>query len=203
MAITTQVMEIYMQLFLPIILNTNDASEVIMKRKNQHGFSLIEVSLSLILICFGMLFSFYFIDITKMISNSQKISEDFSLIKNYCIKKSESMSPSNTSVIEHKSKDISKDIYLPHGYLIFMQKRDDNSYMCLSLLENNKKSFNLDQLYIISFLTGVEGAYYEKGEIKKPSILFSPVKVSSLNIPENQFSSSRMPALYFIGDERS
>ncbi|HFP1933246.1 TPA: prepilin-type N-terminal cleavage/methylation domain-containing protein, partial [Escherichia coli] len=26
-----------------------------MKRKNQHGFSLIEVSLSLILICFGML----------------------------------------------------------------------------------------------------------------------------------------------------
>ncbi|EFA5842139.1 prepilin-type N-terminal cleavage/methylation domain-containing protein, partial [Escherichia coli] len=50
-----------------------------MKRKNQHGFSLIEVSLSLILICFGMLFSFYFIDITKMISNSQKISEDFSL----------------------------------------------------------------------------------------------------------------------------
>lgn len=192
-----------MQLFLPIILNTNDASEVIMKRKNQHGFSLIEVSLSLIFICFGMLFSFYFIDITKMISNSQKISEDFSLIKNYCIKKSESMSPSNTSVIEHKSKDISKDIYLPHGYLIFMQKRDDNSYMCLSLLENNKKSFNLDQLYIISFLTGVEGAYYEKGEIKKPSILFSPVKVSSLNIPENQFSSSRMPALYFIGDERS
>ncbi|HBN0616667.1 TPA: prepilin-type N-terminal cleavage/methylation domain-containing protein [Escherichia coli] len=192
-----------MQLFLPIILNTNDASEVIMKRKNQHGFSLIEVSLSLILICFGMLFSFYFIDITKMISNSQKISEDFSLIKNYCIKKSESMSPSNTSVIEYKSKDISKDIYLPHGYLIFMKKRDDNSYMCLSLLENNKKSFNLDQLYIISFLTGVEGAYYEKGEIKKPSILFSPVKVSSLNIPENQFSSSRMPALYFIGDERS
>ncbi|KDT77034.1 hypothetical protein AB19_4652 [Escherichia coli 3-373-03_S1_C1] len=72
--------------------------------------------------------------------------------------------------------------------------------MCLSLLENNKKSFNLDQLYIISFLTGVEGAYYEKGEIKKPSILFSPVNVSSLNIP---FSSSRMPALYFIGDERS
>lgn len=174
-----------------------------MKRKNQHGFSLIEVSLSLILICFGMLFSFYFIDITKMISNSQKISEDFSLIKNYCIKKSESMSPSNTSVIEYKSKDISKDIYLPHGYLIFMKKRDDNSYMCLSLLENNKKSFNLDQLYIISFLTGVEGAYYEKGEIKKPSILFSPVKVSSLHIPENQFSSSRMPALYFIGDERS
>lgn len=192
-----------MQLFLPIILNINDASEVIMKRKNQHGFSLIEVSLSLILICFGMLFSFYFIDITKMISNSQKISEDFSLIKNYCIKKSESMSPSNNSVIEHKRKDISKDIYLPHGYLIFMQKKDDNSYMCLSLLENNKKSFNLDQLYIISFLTGVEGAYYEKGEIKKPSILFSPVKVSSLNIPENQFSSSRMPALYFIGDERS
>ncbi|HFP1897435.1 TPA: prepilin-type N-terminal cleavage/methylation domain-containing protein, partial [Escherichia coli] len=47
-------MEIYMQLFLPVILNTNDASEVIMKRKNQHGFSLIEVSLSLILICFGM-----------------------------------------------------------------------------------------------------------------------------------------------------
>lgn len=170
-----------------------------MKRKNQHGFSLIEVSLSLIFICFGMLFSFYFIDITKMISNSQKISEDFSLIKNYCIKKSESMSPSNTSVIKRKSEDIS----LPHGYLIFMQKRDDNSYMCLSLLENNKKSFNLDQLYIISFLTGVEGAYYEKGEIKKPSILFSPVKVSSLNIPENQFSSSRMPALYFIGDERS
>ncbi|EFB4871949.1 hypothetical protein CYM96_005085 [Escherichia coli] len=84
-----------------------------------------------------------------------------------------------------------------------MQKRDDNSYMCLSLLENNKKSFNLDQLYIISFLTGVEGAYYEKGEIKKPSILFSPVNVSSLNIPENKFSSSRMPALYFIGDERS
>ncbi|ENW0617885.1 prepilin-type N-terminal cleavage/methylation domain-containing protein [Escherichia coli] len=188
-----------MQLFLPIILNTNDASEVIMKRKNQHGFSLIEVSLSLILICFGMLFSFYFIDITKMISNSQKISEDFSLIKNYCIKKSKSMSPSNNSVIKHKSKDI----YLPHGYLIFMQKRDDNSYICLSLLENNKKSFNLDQLYIISFLTGVEGAYYEKGEIKKPSILFSPVNVSSLYIPENKFSSSRMPALYFIGDERS
>ncbi|KDU64382.1 hypothetical protein AB93_4504 [Escherichia coli 5-172-05_S3_C1] len=75
--------------------------------------------------------------------------------------------------------------------------------MCLSLLENNKKSFNLDQLYIISFLTGVEGAYYEKGEIKKPSILFSPVNVSSLNIQENQFASSRMPALYFIGDERS
>ncbi|HAV7718043.1 TPA: hypothetical protein JL064_004563 [Escherichia coli] len=188
-----------MQLFLPIILNTNDASEVIMKRKNQHGFSLIEVSLSLIFICFGMLFSFYFIDITKMISNSQKISEDFSLIKNYCIKKSESMSPGNTAVIKHKSEDI----YLPHGYLIFMQKRRDNSYMCLSLLENNKKSFNLDQLYIISFLTGVEGAYYEKGEIKKPSILFSPVNVSSLNIQENQFSSSRMPALYFIGDERS
>lgn len=188
-----------MQLFLPIILNTNDASEVIMKRKNQHGFSLIEVSLSLIFICFGMLFSFYFIDITKMISNSQKISEDFSLIKNYCIKKSESMSPSNTSVIKRKSEDIS----LPHGYLIFMQKRNDNSYMCLSLLENNKKSFNLEQLYIISFLTGVEGAYYEKGEIKKPSILFSPVNVSSLYIPENQFSSSRMPALYFIGDERS
>ncbi|WP_353047148.1 prepilin-type N-terminal cleavage/methylation domain-containing protein [Escherichia coli] len=90
-------MEIYMQLFLPVILNTNDASEVIMKRKNQHGFSLIEVSLSLILICFGMLFSFYFIDITKMISNSQKISKDFSLIKNYCIKESESMYPSNTS----------------------------------------------------------------------------------------------------------
>ncbi len=66
-----------MQLFLPIILNTNDASEVIMKRKNQHGFSLIEVSLSLIFICFGMLFSFYFIDMTKMISNSQKISGDF------------------------------------------------------------------------------------------------------------------------------
>ncbi|HFF9470287.1 type IV pilus modification PilV family protein [Escherichia coli] len=188
-----------MQLFLPVILNTNDASEVIMKRKNQHGFSLIEVSLSLILICFGMLFSFYFIDITKMISNSQKISKDFSLIKNYCIKESESMSPSNTFVIKHKSKDI----HLPHGYLIFMQKKDDNSYMCLSLLENNIKSFNLDQLYIISFLTGVEGAYYEKGEIKKPSILFSPVKVSSLNIQENQFSSSRMPALYFIGDERS
>lgn len=188
-----------MQLFLPIILNTNDASEVIMKRKNQHGFSLIEVSLSLIFICFGMLFSFYFIDKTKMISNSQKISEDFSLIKNYCIKKSESMSPGNTSVMKHKSEDI----YLPHGYLIFMQKRNDNSYMCLSLLENNKKSFNLDQLYIISFLTGVEGAYYEKGEIKKPSFLFSPVNVSSLNIQENQFSSSRMPALYFIGDERS
>ena len=188
-----------MQLFLPVILNTNDASEVIMKRKNQHGFSLIEVSLSLILICFGMLFSFYFIDITKMISNSQKISKDFSLIKNYRIKESESMSPSNTSVIKHKSKDIQ----LPHGYLIFMKKRDDNSYMCLSLLENNKKSFNLDQLYIISFLTGVEGAYYEKGKIKKPSILFSPVNVSSLNIQEDQFSSSRMPALYFIGDERS
>lgn len=170
-----------------------------MKRKNQHGFSLIEVSLSLIFICFGMLFSFYFIDITKMISNSQKISEDFSLIKNYCIKESESMSPGNTSVIKHKSEDID----LPHGYLIFMQKRRDNSYMCLSLLENNKKSFNLEQLYIISFLTGVEGAYYEKGEIKKPSILFSPVNVSSLKIQENQFSSSRMPALYFIGDERS
>ncbi|EFF3219893.1 prepilin-type N-terminal cleavage/methylation domain-containing protein, partial [Escherichia coli] len=90
-----------------------------MKRKNQHGFSLIEVSLSLILICFGMLFSFYFIDITKMISNSQKISEDFSLIKNYCIKESESMSPGSTSVIKHKRKGI----YLPHGYLIFMQKR--------------------------------------------------------------------------------
>lgn len=187
-----------MQLFLPIILNTNDASEVIMKRKNQHGFSLIEVSLSLIFICFGMLFSFYFIDITKMISNSQKISEDFSLIKNYCIKKSESMSPGKSSVIKQ-----SEDIYLPHGYFIFMQKRNDNSYMCLSLLENNKKSFNLDQLYIISFLTGVEGAYYEKGEIKKPSILFSPVNVRTLNIPENKFSSSRMPALYFIGDERS
>ncbi|WP_203423627.1 hypothetical protein, partial [Escherichia coli] len=70
------------------------------------------------------------------------------------------MSPGNTSVIKYKSEDI----YLPHGYLIFMQKRNDNSYMCLSLLENNKKSFNLDQLYIISFLTGVEGAYYEKGE---------------------------------------
>lgn len=190
-----------MQLFLPIILNTNDVSEVIMKRKNQHGFSLIEVSLSLIFICFGMLFSFYFIDITKMISNSQKISEDFSLIKNYCIKKSQSMSPGNTSVIKRKSED--EDISLPHGYLIFMQKRNDNSYMCLSLLENNKKSFNLDQLYIISFLTGVEGAYYEKGEIKKPSILFNPVNVSSLYTPENQFSSSRMPALYFIGDERS
>ncbi|EFX6130167.1 hypothetical protein P3512_22545 [Escherichia coli] len=195
-----------MQLFPPIILNTNDASEVIMKRKNQHGFSLIEVSLSLIFICFGMLFSFYFIDMTKMISNSQKISEDFSLIKNYCIKQSESMYPGDTTVKTYKSKDIyfkSEDIYLPHGYLIFMQKRNDNSYMCLSLLENNKKSFNLDQLYIISFLTGVEGAYYEKGKIKKPSILFSPVNVSSLNIPENQFSSSRMPALYFIGDERS
>ena len=188
-----------MQLFLPIILNTNDASEVIMKRKNQHGFSLIEVSLSLIFICFGMLFSFYFIDMTKMISNSQKISEDFSLIKNYCIKQSESMYPDDTIVKTYKSKDI----YLPHGYLIFMQKRNDNSYMCLSLLENNKKSFNLEQLYIISFLTGVEGAYYEKGKIKKPSILFSPVNVSSLNIQENQFSSSRMPALYFIGDERS
>ncbi|EFG5906330.1 TPA: hypothetical protein ACGSET_004869 [Escherichia coli] len=185
-----------MQLFLPIILNTNDASEVIMKRKNQYGFSLIEVSLSLIFICFGMLFSFYFIDITKMISNSQKISADFSLIKNYCIKKSESMSPSDTSVIERKSENIN----LPHGYLIFMKKENDNSYMCLSLLENNKKSFNLDQLYIISFLTGVEGAYYEKGKIKKPSILFSPVDVRSLNIPENQ---SRMPALYFIGNERS
>lgn len=167
-----------------------------MKRKNQYGFSLIEVSLSLIFICFGMLFSFYFIDITKMISNSQKISEDFSLIKNYCIKKSKSMSPSDTSVIKHKSESIN----LPHGYLIFMKKNNDNSYMCLSLLENNKKSFNIDQLYIISFLTGVEGAYYEKGKIKKPSILFSPVNVSSLNIPENQ---SRMPALYFIGDERS
>lgn len=188
-----------MQLFLPIILNTNDASEVIMKRKNQHGFSLIEVSLSLIFICFGMLFSFYYIDMTKMISNSQKISEDFSLIKNYCIKQSESMPPSNTSVITYKSKNID----LPHGYLIFMKKNNDNSYMCLSLLENNKKSFNLDQLYIISFLTGVEGAYYEKGKIKKPSILFSPVDIRSLNIQEDQFSSSRMPALYFIGDERS
>lgn len=188
-----------MQLFLPIILNTNDASEVIMKRKNQHGFSLIEVSLSLIFICFGMLFSFYYIDMTKMISNSQKISEDFSLIKNYCIKQSKSMPPSNTPAITYKSKNID----LPHGYLIFMKKNNDNSYMCLSLLENNKKSFNLDQLYIISFLTGVEGAYYEKGKIKKPSILFSPVDIRSLNIQENQFSSSRMPALYFIGDERS
>ena len=67
---------------------------------------------------------------TKMISNSQKISEDFSLIKNYCIKQSESMYPGDTTVKTYKSKDI----YLPHGYLIFMQKRNDNSYMCLSLL---------------------------------------------------------------------
>ncbi|EFJ6781960.1 hypothetical protein OSL75_20440 [Escherichia coli] len=182
-----------MQLSLPIILNINDVTEVIMKRKNQQGISLIEVSLSLIFICFGMLFSFYFIDMTKMISNSQKIASDFLLIKNYCIKQSESMFPSNNSIMKHNSEDVN----LPSGYLIFMQKRNDNSYVCLSLLKSENKKFNLDQLYIISFLTGVEGAYYEGGEIKKPSILFNPVNVTSLNIPE----SSRIPALYFIGKE--
>lgn len=170
-----------------------------MKAKNQQGASLIEVSVSLILICFGMLFSVYFIDMTKMISNSQKISRDFILIKSYCIKESESMSPDNNSIIKINSDDIG----LPHGYLIFMQKRNDNSYMCLSLLKSENTFFNLDQLYIISFLTGVEGAYYEKGEIKKPSILFNPVNINNLKISKIQISSSRIPALYFIGHERS
>lgn len=170
-----------------------------MKRKNQQGASLIEVSVSLILICFGMLFSIYFIDMTKMISNSQKISRDFFLIKSYCIKQSESMSPGNNSIIKKNSDDIG----LPHGYLIFMQKRNDNSYMCLSLLKSEKTSFNLDQLYIISFLTGVEGAYYEKDQIKKPSILFNSVNINNLNISINQNLASRIPALYFIGHERS
>lgn len=170
-----------------------------MKRKNQRGISLIEVSVSLILICFGMLSSLYFIDMTRMISNSQKISRDFILIKNYCIKQSESISPDNNFIFKKNSDDVG----LPYGYLIFMQKRNDNSYMCLSLLKNAKLSFNLDQLYIISFLTGVEGAYYEKGEIKKTSILFNPLSIDKLNIPKDQILVSRMPALYFIGREHS
>lgn len=170
-----------------------------MKRTNQQGFSLIEVAVSLILICFGMIFSVYFIDMTKMISNSQKISRDFSIIKSYCIKQSESMSPGNNSIIKKNSDEIG----LPHGYLVFMQKMRDNSYMCLSLLISQKTSFNLDQLYIISFLTGVEGAYYEKGEIKKASILFNPVNINKLNIVPNHILSSRIPALYFIGNEHS
>lgn len=192
-------MVIYMQSSLPIILNTRNVSEVIMQRKNQKGTSLIEVSVSLILVCFSMLFSFYFIDLTKMITNSQKISGDFFLIKNYCIKQSELMSPNNNTVIKRTSSDVG----LPHGYLIFMQKRNDNSYMCLSLLKSDNSSFNLDQLYIISFLTGVEGSYYENGEIKKPSVLFNSVDIEKLNIPKNQILASRLPALYFIGHERS
>lgn len=188
-----------MQLSLLIIQNTNNVDEVAVKRKKQQGTSLIEVSVSLILICFGMLFSFYFIDMTKMINNSQKISRDFYLIKNYCIEQSGTMSPSNNSIIKKNSGDVG----LPHNYLIFMQKRNDNSYMCLSLLKSTKYSFNLDQLYIISFLTGIEGAYYEKGKIKKPSILFNPVAIDKLNIPSDQILKSRIPALYFIGNEHS